>query len=80
MDQTVHRMATKEREESKRTTKQKIAIQGRRESPGSGKQHPAVDGQSVDERRKNWVSVKAAGWGRVIITLPSGQHYHLLWK
>ena len=58
----LHRVATKEREEIKRTTKQKMARQQRRrEPPGLGKQqtgtmedidgglHPAADGQSLDE-------------------------------
>ena len=59
MDQTLHRLATKETEEIKRTTKQKMARRHNREG-GLGKQqtddiggglHPAVDGQSLDETR-----------------------------
>ena len=53
-------VATKEREEIKRMTRQKMARQQRREPLGLGKQqatmedidgglHPAVDGQSLDE-------------------------------
>ena len=65
MDQTLHRVATKESEEIKRTTKQKMA---RRHSKEGGKHleqeskrqktmegidgglHPAADGQSLGER------------------------------
>ena len=64
MDQTLHRVATKEREEIKGTTKQKMARRHNREggnhldSEGNrqttmedidGGLHPAVDGQSLDE-------------------------------
>ena len=65
MDQTLHRVTTKEREEIKRTTKQKMV---RRHNKGGGNHleqesnrqkamedidtglHPAVDGQSLGER------------------------------
>ena len=68
VDQTLHRVATKEREEIKRTTKQKMA---RRHNRGGGNHldqesnrqttmedidrglHPAVAGQSLDETRRN---------------------------
>ena len=65
MDQTLHRVATKEREEIKRTTKQKMARRHNREGGNhldqkrdrlttmediDGGLHPAVDGQSLDER------------------------------
>ena len=68
MDQTLHRVVTKEREEIKRTTKQKM---GRRHNKDGGNQlehksnkqktmedidgglHPAVDGQSLGERGNN---------------------------
>ena len=68
MDQTLHRVAAKEREEIKRTTMQKMARRPSREGgepPGPGKQqtddnedtdgglHPAVDGQSLDETRRD---------------------------
>ena len=70
MDQTLYRMATKEREEIKRTTKQKMARrhQGRREPPDQesdkqttmedtdGELHPAVDGQRLDHRRNVSIS------------------------
>ena len=64
MDQTLHRVATKEREEIKGTTKQKMA--GRQSKEGGthleqdtfrqttkegidGGLHPAVDGQGLSE-------------------------------
>ena len=65
MDQTLHRVATKEREEIKETTKQKM---GRRHNKEGGNHleqksnrqttmedidgglHPPVDGQSLGER------------------------------
>ena len=65
MDQTLHRVATKEREEIKRTTKQKMARRHYREGGNhleqesnrqrtmediDGGLHPAVDGQSPHER------------------------------
>ena len=68
MDQTLHRVATKEREEIKRTTKQQMS---RRQNKEGGKHldqesnrqktmedtygglHPAVDGQSLGERRNS---------------------------
>ena len=64
VDQTLHRVTTKEREESKRTTKQKMARRHNREGGNhldqeSNRQttmeeidwglHPAVDGQSLDK-------------------------------
>ena len=64
MDQRLHRVATKEREEIKRTTKQKMARRHNREGGNhldqesnrqttvediDGGLHPAVDGQSLDE-------------------------------
>ena len=64
MDQTLHGVATKEREEIKRTTKQKMARRHNREGGNhldqennrqrtmkdtDGGLHPAVDGQSLDE-------------------------------
>ena len=67
MDQTLHRVATKEREEIKRTTKQKMARRQNKEGENHLEQesnrqktmedterglHPAVDGQSLGERRK----------------------------
>ena len=67
MDQTLHRMATKEREEIKRTTKQKMARRHNKEGGNhldqesnrqmimedtDGGLYPAVDGQSLDEKRK----------------------------
>ena len=68
MDQTLHRMATKEREEIKRMTTQKMARRHNKErgnhldqesirqttiEGSDGGLHPAVDGQSLDERRRN---------------------------
>ena len=65
MDQTLHRVATKEREEIKRTTKQKMARRHNREGGNHlelesnrqktmedvyGGLHPAVDGQSPSEK------------------------------
>ena len=65
MDQTLHIVATKEREEIKRTTKQKMARRHNKEVGNhleqesnrqktmedvNGGLHPAVDGQSLDER------------------------------
>ena len=65
MDQTLHRVATKEREEIKRTTKQKMARRHKREGGNhleqessrektmedtDGGLHPAMDGQSLGER------------------------------
>ena len=68
MDQTLHRVATKEREEIEGTTKQKMA---RRHNKAwrnhldqesnrqktmediDGGLHPAVNGQSLGERRKH---------------------------
>ena len=68
VDQTRHRVATKEREEIEKTTKQKMA---RRHNKGGGDHldqesnrqkttedihrglHPTVDGQSLGERRKS---------------------------
>ena len=62
-DQTLHRMATKEREEIKRTTKQKMSRQHNKEGGNhldqesnrqttmedtGGGLHPVVDGQSLD--------------------------------
>ena len=64
MDQTLHRVATREREEIKRTNKQKMARRHNREGGNhleqesnrqrtmedtDGGRHPAVDGQSLDE-------------------------------
>ena len=43
MDQTLHRVATKEREEIKGTTKQKMAR--RREPPGTGMQQTEDNGR-----------------------------------
>ena len=65
MDQTLHRVATKEREEIKKTTKQKMARRYSKEGGNhlaqessrqrtmediDGGLHPAVDGQSLGER------------------------------
>ena len=67
VDQTLHRVATKEREEIKRTTMQRMARQHNKEGGNNldqesnrqktmkdidGGLHPAVDGQSLGERRK----------------------------
>ena len=64
VDQTLHRVAAKEREEIKRTTKQKMARRHNREGGNhldwesnrqttmediDGGLHPAVDEQSLDE-------------------------------
>ena len=64
MDQTLHRVATKEREEIKRTTMQKMARRHNKEGGNhleqesnrqktmeytDGGLHPAVDGQSLGE-------------------------------
>ena len=66
MDQTLHRVATKEREEIKRTTKQKMARRHNKEGENrlnqesnrqktmedtDGGLHSADDGQSLGERR-----------------------------
>ena len=65
VDQTLHRVAIKEREEIKRTTKQKMARRHNKEGGNQLEQesnrqkktegtdgglHPAVDGQSLGER------------------------------
>ena len=65
VDQTLHRVANKEREEIKRTTKQKMAKRCNKEGGNhleqesnrqktmedtDGGLHPAVDGQSLGER------------------------------
>ena len=65
MDHTLHRVATKEREEIKRMTKQKMARRHNKEGGNhleqesnrqrtmeiiEGELHPAVDGQSLGER------------------------------
>ena len=65
MDQMLHRLVTKEREEIKWTTKQKTARRHNKEGGNhleqesnrqktmediDGGLHPAVDGQSLDER------------------------------
>ena len=65
VDQTLHRVATKKREEIKRTTKQKMARRHNKEGGSPLEQesnrqktmedihvglHPAVDGQSLGER------------------------------
>ena len=65
MDQTLHRVATKEREEIKRMTKQKMARRHNKEGGNhleqesnrrrtmegtDGGLHPAVGGQSLGER------------------------------
>ena len=75
MDQTLHRVATKKREEIKRTTKQEMARRHNKEGGNhldqkSNRQtttedkdkglYPAVDGQSLDERRKMKVAVSMA--------------------
>ena len=67
MDQTLHRVATKEREEIKRTTEQKTARRHNKEGRNhlyqesniqktmediDGGLHLAVDEQSLDERQK----------------------------
>ena len=67
MDQTLHRVATKEREEIKGTTKQKMARRHNREGGNhleqesnrltamediDGGLHPAVDRQSLEETRR----------------------------
>ena len=64
VDQTLHRVATKVREEMKRTTKQKMTRRDNKEGGNhldqesnrqktmedtDGGLHPAVDGQSLDE-------------------------------
>ena len=64
VDQTLHRVAANEREEVKRTTKQKMARRHNKEGGNhleqesnrqrtmediDGGLHPAVDGQSLDE-------------------------------
>ena len=64
MEQTLHRVATKEREEIQRTTKQKMAVRHNKEGGNhldqesnrqktmediDGGLHPAVDGQNLDE-------------------------------
>ena len=66
MDQTLHRVATKEKEDIKSMTKQKMVKRQNREGGNDldqesnrqttmedidGGLHPAVDGQSLDERR-----------------------------
>ena len=66
MDQTLHRMATKEMEEIKRSTKQKMARRHNKEGGNhleqesnrqktmediDGGLHPAVDGQSLGKGR-----------------------------
>ena len=65
MDQTLHRVVTKEREEIKGKTKQKMArrhnkeggnhleqenIRQKRKEGFGGELHPAVDGQRLGER------------------------------
>ena len=65
MDKTLHRVATKEREEINGTTKQKMATRHNKEGEShleqesnrqrtmegiDGGLHPAVDGQSLSER------------------------------
>ena len=65
MDQTLHRVATKEREEIKGTTQQKMARRHNKDGGNhleqesnrqrtmedvDGGQHPAMDGQSLGER------------------------------
>ena len=70
MDQTLHRVATKEREEIKRTTKQKMARRHNKEGGNhldqesnrqktmediDGGLHHAVDEQSLDEKQNNWL-------------------------
>ena len=64
MDQTLHTMAVKEREEIKRTTKQKMARRHNKEGGNhldqesnrqrtvgdDGGLHPTVDGQSLGQR------------------------------
>ena len=72
MDQTLHRVATKEREEIKRTIKQKMTRRHNREGANhldqesnrqttvednDGGPHPAVDGQSQDETRTGCFAV-----------------------
>ena len=67
MNQTLHRAATKEREEIKGTTKQKMARRHNKEGgnhleqesnrqkameDSDGGLHPAVDGQSLGERTR----------------------------
>ena len=69
MDKILHRVATKEKEEIKRTTKQKMARRHNKEGGNHLEQesnrqktmenidrvlHPAVDEQSLGERRKFW--------------------------
>ena len=77
MDQMLHRVATKEREEIKRTTKQKMARRHNKEGGNhldqesnrqktmadiDGGLHPAVDGQSLGERRKSPSTEKKEQW------------------
>ena len=67
MDQTLNRVATKEKEEIKRTSKHKMAKRHNKEGGNhleqesnrqkttediDGGRHPAVDGQSLGDRRK----------------------------
>ena len=74
MDQTLHRVATKEREEIKETTKQKKARRHNREGGNhldqegdrrttmediDGGLHPAVDGQSLDEDEDDYARATA---------------------
>ena len=77
MDQALHRVATKEREEIKRTTKQKMARRHNREGGNhlnqennrqttmegiDGGLHPAVDRQSLDETRRVCQGLPKKSW------------------
>ena len=88
MDQTLHREATKESEEIKRTTKQEMARRHNKEGGNhlqqesnrqktmediDGGLHPAVDGQSLDERRKDHLLTGTAYvfTGPLVLSIPT---------
>ena len=77
VDQTLHRVATKETKEITRTTKQKMARRHNREGGNNLEQesntqttmedtdvglHPAVDGQSLDEDEYVWLLAYFSVW------------------
>ena len=87
MDQTLHTVATKNREEIKRTTKQKMARRHDKEGGNhleqesnrqktledtDGGLYPTVDEQSLGERRK-WLHAKL--YQHVFPSLPNTAHW-----
>ena len=94
MDQTLQRMAAKEGEEIKRTTKQRMARRHNKEGENhlgqesnrqktmediDGGLHPAVDGQSLDEKDEilsqlnDLVGLTSSGFPHIVVSTETSQ-------